>query len=144
MNSMSVLLGVLLFEVVGRTTKGEYVIEKEITKTVSIEQNTKKIKTERSNKPIVSKQKLLEAGTYFGHKKNVRHSQMKPYILTSKKGTDIIDIMKTQKILEFAYQLIKKFALKNASFIFVGTRKQAKETIKENAIRTRSPYVSER
>jgi small subunit ribosomal protein S2 len=69
---------------------------------------------------------------------------MKPYILTIKKGTHIIDIQKTKKTLEFAYQIIKKFAEREASFIFVGTRKQAKETIKFNALRTNSLYVSER
>ena len=109
--------------------------------------NTEKteIKKNVSNgKVIVSKQKLLEAGTYFGHKKNVRNSQMTPYILTTKKQTDIIDILKTQKFLEFAYQIVYKFALKNANFIFVGTKKHAKKTIMENAIRVRSPYVSER
>lgn len=69
---------------------------------------------------------------------------MKPYIITAKKGTHIIDIQKTKKTLEFAYSIIKKFAQRDATFIFVGTRKQAQATIKENALRTNSFYVSER
>ena len=95
-------------------------------------------------KEIISKKKLLEAGVYFGHNKSIWNPKMKPYILTIKKGTHIIDIQKTKKTLEFAYQIIKKFAEREASFIFVGTRKQAKETIKFNALRTNSLYVSER
>lgn len=55
-----------------------------------------------------------------------------------------MDIQKTKKTLEFAYSIIKKFAARDAQFIFVGTRKQAQATIKENALRTNSFYVSER
>lgn len=103
------------------------------------------LETEVSNgKEIVSKDKLLEAGVYFGHNKAKWNPNMKPYILMDKKGTHIIDIKKTKKTLEFAYSIVKKFAERGASFIFVGTRKQAKETIKENALRTNSFYVSER
>lgn len=69
---------------------------------------------------------------------------MKPYILTVKKGTHIIDIQKTAKTLDFAYSIIKKFAERGASFIFVGTRRQAKEAVKNNALRTNSYYISER
>lgn len=95
-------------------------------------------------KDIVSKDKLLEAGVYFGHKKDKWNPKMKPYILTTKKGTHIIDIEKTKKTLEFAYSLVKNYAEKGASFVFVGTRKQAKEAVKANALRTNSFYVSER
>ena len=110
----------------------------------------KKTETEKLNmeekikKDIISKDKLLESGVYFGHNKAHWNPKMKPYILTTKKATHIIDIQKTKMALEFAYELIKKFAERGASFIFVGTRKQAKETIKLNALRTNSFYVSER
>ncbi len=97
-----------------------------------------------ARKDIVSKQKLLEAGTYFGHRTAQWNPKMKPYIHMAKKGTHIIDIQQTQRTLEFAYQIINKFASRDASFIFVGTRKQSKKTVKENALRIRQSYVSER
>ncbi|WGI36979.1 30S ribosomal protein S2 [Mesomycoplasma lagogenitalium] len=100
--------------------------------------------TSSAEKEIVSKQKLLEAGTYFGHKASQWNPKMKPYIHTKKMGTHIIDILKTQKALEFAYKLIQKFASKGASFIFVGTKRQAKKVIEEQALRTNSVFVSER
>ena len=98
----------------------------------------------KNRNEIVSKNKLLESGVYFGHSKSIWNPKMKPYILTTKRGTHIIDILKTKKTLEFAYQIVKKFAEREATFIFVGTKKQAKETIKFNALRTNSFYVSER
>ncbi|WP_434337208.1 30S ribosomal protein S2 [Mesomycoplasma conjunctivae] len=95
--------------------------------------------------PIVSKQKLLEAGAYFGHKSSQWHPKMAPYILKRKRNeTHIIDVLKTQKILEIAYKLVNKFAQKGATFLFVGTKKQAKKVIEEQAIRTNSIYVSDR
>ncbi|TCG12061.1 30S ribosomal protein S2 [Mycoplasma marinum] len=97
-----------------------------------------------AKKEIVSKQKLLEAGTYFGHRTAQWNPKMKPYIHMAKKGTHIIDIQQTQRTLEFAYQIISKFASRDASFIFVGTRKQSKKAVKENALRVRQSYVSER
>ncbi|UVD81495.1 30S ribosomal protein S2 [Mycoplasma iguanae] len=96
------------------------------------------------NKEIVSKAKLLEAGTYFGHRVANWNPKMKPYIHTKKMGIHIIDIVKTQNAIEFAYKLVNKFAQKGASFIFVGTKKQAKKTVEEQALRTNSAYVSER
>ena len=93
---------------------------------------------------IVSTKKLLEAGTYFGHRKSQWNPKMAPYIHTQKMNTHIIDVSKTQKSLELAYKLIFKAAQKGANFIFVGTKRQAKEVIKEQALRTNSAYVSER
>ncbi len=107
--------------------------------------NTKEEVVKKQNtKDIVSKQKLLEAGTYFGHRTSMWNPKMKPYIHMAKKGIHIIDIQQTQRTIEFAYQIIEKFASRAASFIFVGTKKQSKETIKENALRVRQSYVSER
>lgn len=120
-----------------------------------LEQEIKDIKSEKVSeekakvaKPeeqkIVSKSKLLEAGTYFGHKASFWNPKMKPYIHTKKAGIHIIDIAKTQHAIEMAYNFIYKYALKGANFIFVGTKKQAKKTVKEQALRTNSAYVSER
>lgn len=105
---------------------------------------TKEIIMSNAKKDIVSKDKLLEAGVYFGHKKDKWNPKMKPYINGVKKGTHIIDIEKSKRTLEFAYSLIKSYAEKGATFVFVGTRKQAKEAVKANALRTNSFYVSER
>lgn len=100
--------------------------------------------SEKQTKQIISKDKLLEAGVYFGHNKSKWNPKMKPYILSTKKGTHIMDIQKTAKTLEFAYSIVKKFADRGASFIFVGTRRQAKEAVRSNALRTNSYYISER
>ncbi|MGZ9413321.1 30S ribosomal protein S2 [Mycoplasma sp. AC157] len=106
--------------------------------------NAKETHSQSNEREIVSKQKLLEAGTYFGHKASQWNPKMKPYIHTKKLGTHIIDILKTQRALEFAYKLVYKAAQKGASFIFVGTKRQAKKAVEEQALRTNSIYVSER
>ncbi len=95
-------------------------------------------------KEIVSINKLLEAGVYFGHKKDKWNPKMKPFIHGVKNGTHIIDVSKTHKAIEMAFKLISKATEKGATFIFVGTKKQARDIIKEQAIRTNSAYVSER
>lgn len=95
--------------------------------------------------PIISKQKLLEAGVYFGHKASQWHPKMAQFLLKKKRNeTHIIDVLKTQKMLEIAYKLVEKFAQKGAKFIFVGTKKQAKKVVEEQAVRTNSIYVSGR
>ncbi|MFV8479254.1 30S ribosomal protein S2 [Mycoplasma sp. VS428] len=107
----------------------------------------KKEKVQKEQKtPIVSKTKLLEAGAYFGHKTHAWNPKMKEFIVPNKKnkGSHIIDITKTQKYLEYAYSLVNTLASKGASFIFVGTKKQAREAVKEAAERTGSLYVTER
>ncbi|WP_406613608.1 30S ribosomal protein S2 [Mycoplasma corogypsi] len=100
----------------------------------------------KEKKPIVSKNKLLEAAVYFGHKTHAWNPKMKEYIVPNKKnkGSHIIDAIKTQKLLEIAYSLVNQLAAKGASFIFVGTKKQAREAVKQAALRTDSFYVSER
>ncbi|MDI4567617.1 MAG: 30S ribosomal protein S2 [Mycoplasma sp.] len=99
---------------------------------------------EPKTKDIVSKNKLLEAGVYFGHRKAHWNPKMAPNIMMTRKGVHIIDINKTKKSLTLAYYIIKKLASQDASFIFVGTRTQAKQTIRENALRTNSHYVNNR
>lgn len=114
---------------------------------MNIQENSSLVDNESAEEKkldIVSKQKLLEAGTYFGHKTNLWNPKMKPFIHSKKMKTHIIDIAQTKKALEYAYKLIEKYAQKGASFIFVGTKKQAKDVVKEQALRTNSAYVSER
>ncbi|AKA49888.1 30S ribosomal protein S2 [Mycoplasmopsis gallinacea] len=103
-------------------------------------------KEKETKQPIVSKEKLLEAGAYFGHKASNWNPKMKDFIVPHKKNREshIIDITKTQKYLEFAYSLVNKLASRNAQFIFVGTKKQARAAVKEAAERTNSLYVTER
>ncbi|QGZ97500.1 30S ribosomal protein S2 [Mycoplasma sp. NEAQ87857] len=105
--------------------------------------DTKKVEQKQ---PIISKSKLLEAGAYFGHKTHAWNPKMKDYIVPNRrnKGSHIIDITKTQKYLEFAYSLVNQLASKNAQFIFVGTKKQARDAVKAAAERTKSLYVTER
>lgn len=93
---------------------------------------------------IVSQDKMIEASVYYGHRKSQWHPAMKYNIAGVKKGIHVISVQKTKRSLEFAYSLIYKFVSKGADVIFVGTKKQAKQTIKENALRTDSHYVSER
>ncbi len=102
------------------------------------------VEQKSDEKEIVSLNKLLEAGVYFGHKKYKWNPKMKPFIHGVKNGTHIIDVSKTHKALELAFKLISKAAEKGSTFIFVGTKKQAKDVIKEQAIRTNSAYVNER
>ncbi|RIV16322.1 30S ribosomal protein S2 [Mycoplasmopsis gallopavonis] len=103
-------------------------------------------KKQETRQPIVSKNKLLEAGAYFGHKSHTWNPKMKDFIVPNRrnKGSHIIDISKTQKYLEFAYTLVNQLASKHAQFIFVGTKKQAREAVKAAAERTKSLYVTER
>ncbi|TDV23292.1 small subunit ribosomal protein S2 [Mycoplasmopsis mustelae] len=114
-------------------------------KTEKVETKQPKENKEAKN-PIVSRTKLLEAGAYFGHKSHAWNPKMKEYLVPNKKnkGAHIIDIFKTQKYLEFAYSLINSLAAKNAKFIFVGTKKQAREAVKNAAERTNSFFVTER
>ncbi len=117
-----------------------------IRKIMSEEIKEQKIQqTPQSNEPvIVSREKLLEAGTYFGHRVSQWNPKMKQYIWGKRMGIHIIDIAKTQKTLEYAYKLLNKMAQKPISFIWVGTKKQAKRAIEAAAERTNSVYVSER
>lgn len=107
-------------------------------------ENVQQTKKEKTEKEIVSLNKLLEAGVYFGHKKDKWNPKMKPFIHGVKNGTHIIDVSKTYKAIELSFKLLSKAAEKGATFIFVGTKKQAKDVIKEQAIRTNSAYVNER
>ncbi|AXE61059.1 30S ribosomal protein S2 [[Mycoplasma] phocae] len=97
-----------------------------------------------SEPTIVSREKLLEAETYFGHRVSQWNPKMKQSIWGKRMGIHIIDIAKTQKALEYAYKLLNKMAQKPTSFIWVGTKKQAKKAIEAAAERTNSVYVSER
>ena len=95
-------------------------------------------------KTVVSMSYLLEAGVHFGHQTKRWNPKMKEYIFTSRDDIYIIDLAKTQALIEEAYEEIKKIALNGGTFLFVGTKKQTSEASKEEAERSNSYYVTER
>ena len=93
---------------------------------------------------VVSMNYLLEAGVHFGHQKRRWNPKMKEYIFESRDDIYIIDLQKTVKKLEEAYEALKAIATDGGKVIFVGTKKQAGEACFENATRTNMYYVTER
>ena len=93
---------------------------------------------------VVSMSYLLEAGVHFGHQTKRWNPKMKEYIFTSRDDIYIIDLEKTASCIESAYAEIKKIAENGGNFLFVGTKKQANEATKEEALRSNSYYVIER
>ena len=93
---------------------------------------------------VVSMNYLLEAGVHFGHQTKRWNPKMKEYIFTSRDEIYIIDLKKTAEKIEEAYAALKTIAENGGKVLFVGTRKQASEAIKEEALRSQSYYVSER
>ena len=93
---------------------------------------------------VVSMSYLLEAGVHFGHQTKRWNPKMKEYIFNSRDDIYIIDLEKTQKLLEEAYSEIKTIASNGGKFLFVGTKKQSGEVAVEEALRSGSYYVTER
>ena len=93
---------------------------------------------------VVSMSYLLEAGVHFGHQTKRWNPKMKGYIFNSRDDIYIIDLEKTQKLLEEAYNEIKTIASNGGKFLFVGTKKQSGEVAVEEALRSNSYYVTER
>ena len=93
---------------------------------------------------VVSLSYLLEAGVHFGHQTKRWNPKMKEYIYTTRDDIYIIDLQKTLACIEEAYAEIHNIAENGGTFIFVGTKKQAQEAARENALRTNSYYVTER
>ncbi len=93
---------------------------------------------------VVSMSYLLEAGVHFGHQTKRWNPKMKEYIFTTRDDIYIIDLQKTMTCIENAYAAIKEIAQNGGTFLFVGTKKQASEASKEEALRSHSYYVTER
>ncbi|MDR2817268.1 MAG: 30S ribosomal protein S2 [Oscillospiraceae bacterium] len=93
---------------------------------------------------IVSMKQLLEAGVHFGHQTRRWNPKMAEYIFTERNGIYIIDLQKTAKKLDVAYMFIRDVVANGGDILFVGTKKQACEIIKEEAIRTGAYYVNAR
>ena len=93
---------------------------------------------------VVSMSYLLEAGVHFGHQTKRWNPKMKEYIFTAREDIYIIDLQKTQELLEESYNVIKEIATNGGKFLFVGTKKQAQDVCIEEANRSKSYYVTER
>jgi small subunit ribosomal protein S2 len=93
---------------------------------------------------VISMKALLESGVHFGHRTNKWDPAMKPFIFTERNGIHIIDLQQTVKSITTAYNLVRDTVQHGGNVLFVGTKRQAQETIKEEAIRCGMPYVTER
>ena len=93
---------------------------------------------------VVSMKQLLEAGVHFGHQTRRWNPKMAPYIFTERNGIYIIDLQKTVKKLEEAYSFVRELSTEGKSVLFVGTKKQAQDSVKEEALRAGAYYVNAR
>lgn len=93
---------------------------------------------------VISMKQLLEAGVHFGHQTRRWNPKMAPYIFTERNGIYIIDLQKTVKKAEEAYNFVKQISEEGKDILFVGTKKQAQEAIKEEAIRSNMHFVNNR
>ena len=93
---------------------------------------------------VVSMKQLLEAGVHFGHQTRRWNPKMAPYIYTERNGIYIIDLAKTVKKLEEAYNFVREISANGGYVLFVGTKKQAQDAIKEEAARCGGYYVNAR
>ncbi|EEU30677.1 MAG TPA: 30S ribosomal protein S2 [Limosilactobacillus coleohominis] len=93
---------------------------------------------------VVSMKQLLEAGVHFGHQTRRWNPKMEPYIFTERNGIYIIDLQKTVKMIDSAYDYVKNVAADGGVVLFVGTKKQAQDSIEEEATRAGQYYVNHR
>jgi len=94
--------------------------------------------------PVITMKKLLEAGVHFGHQTRRWNPAMKKYIYTARNGIYIIDLQKTVTCIETAYNALKTIVDNGGKVLFVGTKKQCQEIVKEEALRSGSFYAVER
>jgi len=95
-------------------------------------------------KKDISMMDMLRAGVHFGHKKSKRHPKMDQYIYTVRDGISIIDLSKTREKLNEALEYAKRVSSKGGIILFVGTKRQARKNMRDAAIRSSMPYVTER
>jgi small subunit ribosomal protein S2 len=95
-------------------------------------------------KSKISLQELLEAGAHFGHQPRRWNPKIKPYLYGTREGIHIFDLVQTQKGLDRAYEFVKKLAGEGKVIIFVGTKRQAADIIREEAKRAETPFVAQR
>jgi small subunit ribosomal protein S2 len=94
--------------------------------------------------PVVSMKELLEAGVHFGHQTRRWNPKMKRFIFSERGGIYIIDLTQTQQLLDDAYNFAKAIAERGGSVLFVGTKKQAQDSVRDEATRVGMPYVNNR
>jgi len=93
---------------------------------------------------VISMKALLESGVHFGHRTNKWDPRMRPYIFTERNGIHIIDLQQTVKLLNLAYNTVRDAVADGGTVMFVGTKRQAQETVRDEAMRAGMPYVTER
>lgn len=93
---------------------------------------------------VISMKQLLEAGVHFGHQTRRWNPKMERYIFTERNGIYIIDLQKTVKKVEEAYNFVRNIAENNGTVLFVGTKKQAQDSVKEEAERCGMHYINQR
>ncbi|MFP4660979.1 MAG: 30S ribosomal protein S2 [Halanaerobiales bacterium] len=93
---------------------------------------------------VVNMKQLLESGVHFGHQTRRWNPKMSEYIFTERNGIYIIDLQKTVRLINQAYDFVKEMTSDEKTVLFVGTKKQAQETIKQEAERCDMPYVNQR
>lgn len=93
---------------------------------------------------VVSMKALLETGVHFGHRTRRWHPHMKPYIFTERNGIHILDLQQTLYMIEGAYDLVRDTIANGGTVLFVGTKRQAQDTIAKEAERANQPYVNQR
>ena len=111
---------------------------------MGLEGKTKFLEETVTMASVVSMKQLLEAGVHFGHQTRRWNPKMAPYIYTERNGIYIIDLQKTVKKLEEAYSFVRQLSENGESLLFVGTKKQAQEAIKEEAGRCNMYFVNAR
>ena len=94
--------------------------------------------------PLVTMKRLLEAGSHFGHQTRRWNPKMKPFIYGQRSGVYIIDLQKTVVKIEEAYNALKEIVSNGGKVLFVGTRKQYQNVVKEEALRSGSFYITNR
>lgn len=102
------------------------------------------VKKKATKKVEVSLEKLLEAGAHFGHQAKRWNPRMKPYLYGVSEGIHVFDLIKTKEKLEEALEALRQAKKENKTVLFVGTKKQAQEKVKEVAIATGSFYITQR
>jgi len=93
---------------------------------------------------VIAMKSLLESGVHFGHRTHKWHPAMKPYIFTERNGIHIIDLQKTVKALEQSYNLVRDTVATGGNVLFIGTKRQAQDTVRDEAVRAGMPYVTVR
>lgn len=116
-----------------------------VKKTKKVEKEEKAVKTSKKvNSGAVTLEDLLEAGCHFGHKNAKTNSRVKKFIYTTRDGIAIFDLVKTKECLEKAVAFVKAIVEKGGKIAFIGTKRQAKEIVREAAKGVKMPFVTNR